>query len=55
MTIEIVCHELIAMTGVADDIQPRSRRNSGGCWLVLKPLNNTDTYLGAQPGVFNSL
>ena len=42
MTIEIVCHELIVMNRVAGDIQSSSRRNSGGCRLVLKPLKNTD-------------
>ena len=52
MTIEIVCHALIVMTRVASNIQSSSRRNSGRCWLVLKPLNNTDTYLGEQSGIF---
>ena len=52
MTIEIFYHELIVMTRVAGDIQSSSRRNSGGCWLVLKPLKNTYTYLGAQSGIF---
>ena len=45
MTIEIVSHELIVMTRVAGDIQSSSRRNSGGCRLVLKPLKNTDASL----------
>ena len=52
MTIEIVCHELIVMTRVAGDIQSSSRRNSGGCRLVLKSLKNTDASLDAQCGVF---
>ena len=52
MTIEIVCRELIVMTRVAGDIQSSSRQNSVGCWLVLKHLNNTDAYMGAQSGIF---
>ena len=48
MTIEIVSHELIVMTRVAGDIQSSSRRNSGGCWLVLKTLKNTDASLDEQ-------
>ena len=33
-----LCHKLIVMTRVASDIQPSSRRNSGGCRVVLRPL-----------------
>ena len=35
---EIVCQEQTVMTRVAGDIQSSNRWNSGGRWLVLKPL-----------------
>ena len=37
MTIEIVCHELIVMTRVVDDIQSSWRKNADSCLLILKP------------------
>ena len=36
---EIVCHEQTVMTRVAGNIQSSSQQNSGGHWLVLKPLS----------------
>ena len=36
---EIVCHEQTVVTRAAGHIQSSSRQNSGGHWLVLKPLH----------------
>ena len=47
---EIVCHEQTVTTRVAGDIQSSSQQNSGGRWLVLKPLKRSPHYQGANGG-----